>query len=243
MKIHRFLISGDLTPETDVVVRDVGVVHQIKTVLRLRHGAVVSLFDDRGHEGRARLVSVDAGRAVFYVEEMTRKNVDASIAVTMYCAILKRENFEWVAQKATEIGVQALVPCITARTVKQRIVPGRVFAIMREAAEQSGRVTVPKLEETVAFTDALDVALAKHATCVLLDPRGSQINPGPGLAKGAGAIAVFVGPEGGWSEEEYALARAKGLSVFSLGQTVLRGETAAVIGAYLAVRGLMRWSA
>lgn len=239
MKIHRFLISNDLAPGIDLMVQDPGVVHQMKTVLRLRQGAVVSFFNNRGQEVRARLVRIDGGRALCRIEEAMQKTADAPSAVTVYCAILKRENFEWVAQKTTEIGVRALVPCITDRTVKQRIAPERINAIIRQAAQQSGRATVPALGDIVPFSGALEAAIAQHASCVFFDPRGSKINVGLGATKRAGAVAVFIGPEGGWSEEEYAVARAKGCLILSLGETVLRGETAAVIGAYLAVQGLI----
>lgn len=239
MKIHRFFINNDLIRGADLTVRDAAVVHQMKTVLRLRQGSAVSFFNDRGQEARARIVRMGTDHVVCSIEELKAENIPSLVSVTLYCAILKRENFEWVAQKATEAGVRALVPCVTDRTIKQRIVPERIRAIMREAAEQSGRASVPFLGEIAPFAGALDAALAGHALCVFLDPRGSKIDIRPAAAARGRAIAVFVGPEGGWSEKEYALARTRGLLVLSLGSTVLRGETAAVIGAYLASQGFL----
>ncbi len=239
MKIHRFFIDSDLIGGADLTVRDAAIVRQMKTVLRLRQGSAVSFFNDRGQEARARLVRLGADYVVGHVEEMKAESIDAPVSVTLYCAILKRENFEWVAQKATEAGVQALVPCVTDRTIKQRIVPERISAIMREAAEQSGRTSVPVLEKIAPFAGALDAALVTNASCVFLDPRGAKIDIRPAVAARGGTVAIFVGPEGGWSEKEYALARTRGLLVLSLGSTVLRGETAAVIGAYLAAQGFL----
>ena len=237
MKIHRFLIADDLVPQSNLVLRDAGIIRRIKTVLRLREGEVIVLFNDRGQEARARIASMSVDQVMCRIDQVSRRLADAPIVVTVYCAILKRENFEWVAQKITEIGAQALVPCLTARTVKQRIVPERIAAIMREAAEQSGRATIPLLRAPVSFSDALDAALAGGGACILFDPRGLALETSAHQVAAKNGINIFIGPEGGWSEEEYAHARERGVRIVSLGGTVLRAETAAIVGAYLAVWG------
>ncbi|MFA6494989.1 MAG: RsmE family RNA methyltransferase [Candidatus Paceibacterota bacterium] len=235
MKIHRFLITDDLSPQSDLILRNAGMIRQIKTVLRLREGGVIALFNDRGQEAHARIVRLSGDQVMCRVDEVSRRSADAPIAVTVYCAILKRENFEWVAQKITEIGAHALVPCVTERTIKKNIIPARVATIMREAAEQSGRVTMPLLLETMRFVDAFDGAMTAHEPCVLFDPRGLTLDNSPCLAASHRAVNIFIGPEGGWSDEEYEYARARGACIISLGGTVLRAETAAVVGTYAIV--------
>lgn len=235
MKIHRFFISDNLVPESNLILRDAGVVRQIKTVLRVREGEEIALFNDRGQEARARIADLSGNHIECRIEEVVQRTADTPIAATVYCAILKRENFEWVAQKVTEIGACALVPCLTAHTVKQRIVPERIATIMREAAEQSGRATVPFLHDSLSFVDALDAACAQSAACIFLDPRGTPIEKYKHQANREKTVSVFIGPEGGWSDEEYAYAQQRGAEIVSLGGTVLRAETAAIIGAYVAV--------
>ena len=235
MKMHRFFISDNLISGGDLFLRDPGIVRQIKTVLRIREGDVITLFNERGQEARARITGLFTGHIGCRLEEVAQRAADAPIVAVVYCAILKRENFEWVAQKITEIGASALVPCLTARTVKQRIVPERITAIMREAAEQSGRATIPLLRAPVSFADALDAALAQSAACILFDPRGAAIGKSDYHINSGATISLFIGPEGGWSDEECARAQQRGVEIVSLGGTVLRAETAAVVGTYAAV--------
>jgi 16S rRNA (uracil1498-N3)-methyltransferase len=139
---------------------------------------------------------------------------------------LKRENFEWLVQKATECGIHYIVPILTRRTVKQGLKLERLREIAREAAEQSGRGRVPGIGEPMPFAEALDAATKAGAT-YFFDVGGKRYT-------GSGERAsLFIGPEGGWDPEERALAIESRAMIADLGPRVLRAETAATIASFL----------
>jgi 16S rRNA (uracil1498-N3)-methyltransferase len=147
-------------------------------------------------------------------------------SVTLCCSILKRENFELVVQKATELGVSRIIPIIAERTVKTGLKMERLKAIAKEATEQSGRGVVPDISEPMSLTDAL--ALPGHK---LFFHTGTQAHP----ALSSDPALLFIGPEGGWSDRDVAAAVSAGCQVCSLGKRTLRGETAAIVACYQAV--------
>jgi 16S rRNA (uracil1498-N3)-methyltransferase len=151
----------------------------------------------------------------------------------LYCAILKRENFELALQKAVEVGVTRIVPVRSHRTVKFNIKRERMAAIIKEAAEQSGRGIIPVLDEPKSFPDAVGDSI-HHDGRLFFDVYGSpfEVTTVHTLA----SVCAFIGPEGGWSDEERAAAKQAGLRSVSLGPLVMRGETAAIVAGYLLAR-------
>lgn len=228
-KIHRFIggfsISGQAASVTDP-----GLAHQLREVLRLKAGEVVALVDDSG-EYLCRLAVVDPMTVEAVVME-TRRNAAPRAGVILYCAIIKNENFELVVQKATEVGVNEIVPVITRRTVKLNVKLDRLAKIAKEAAEQSGRMTVPLVAQPAKLAQAIERAAAGGRT-FFFDVSGSRIFR-PADTEGNGSRNVFIGPEGGWDENELAAARERGFEIVSLGDLVLRAETAAIVASYLA---------
>jgi 16S rRNA (uracil1498-N3)-methyltransferase len=150
------------------------------------------------------------------------------VQVILYCSIIKRENFELMAQKATEVGVKEIVPLLSSRTIKLNIKSERVEKIIKEASEQSGRGKVPELHPPMTFKDALEHAKSNDLN-LFFDPSGKIFSPLTQEKK----IGVFIGPEGGWDEDEIGLARAQNFQIVSLGKLVLRAETAAIVASFL----------
>ncbi|MBI5153544.1 MAG: RNA methyltransferase [Parcubacteria group bacterium] len=153
----------------------------------------------------------------------------------LYCSILKRENFEWVAQKATEIGVGEIVPLVTQHTVKLELKEGRLKKIVQEAAEQSGRSVLPKLQIPMGFEQAVHEAKL-NGTTLFFDVSGKEFDKK--MIKDSEKVNIFIGPEGGWNEGEIEIAQKNKFIFVNLGKLTLRAETAAVVGTYLASRGL-----
>ena len=151
-------------------------------------------------------------------------------AVTLYCSLLKREHFAWVAQKAVEVGVAEIVPIISARTIKLAFKKERVQKIMHEAAEQSGRGVVPILHAPMRFAEALGHAIGKNNSSVLFDISGKPLRAITII--GGNRIGIFIGPEGGWDSTELEAAHTKNFQITSLGKLTLRAETAAIIGVH-----------
>lgn len=226
MKIHRFF--SQLQRDRDAVsFADPDVEHQILRVLKLRVGEVVTVLDGKGMERDVELVQVDK-KSVAGVVIAERKNLaESDREVILYAAILKRENFEWAVQKAVECGVSSIVPMVTQRTVKKDVKRERLQEIAKEAAEQSGRGRVPVVAEPIDFEEALKGARGKG---YFLDAGGKELEP---VREPDDVVSVFVGPEGGWSDEERENAKRAGLTMRSLGPRVLRGETACALAVYL----------
>ena len=229
MRIHRFIGDFDFSGHI-VEIGNERMVRQITRVLRLKAGEEVILGDGKGREYTAEIKKIDPKKIYLLIR---RENGSAHEAgknqVLLYCAILKRENFELVVQKATEIGVTEIVPILTERTVKKRIRPERLADIAREASEQSGRRFISKIREQILFSQAFD-EIEKGDIAILYDPLGAELPKD--MVKKAEHIRIFIGPEGGWSEKEKSMAQEKGALIFRLGTRILRSETAAIVGLY-----------
>lgn len=205
--------------------------HQLRNVLRLQRGRMITLLDGSGAAYPTRIESLDAGKAAGRVVARQPVRSEPVMELTLYQCVLKRERFEWVLQKGTELGVSRFVPVISSRTVVRpaaRLLSKyqRWGAIVREAAEQSRRGRLPAVEDPLHWDEALDQGagprlLAWEEAC------GDSSGLHPGIAA-AREVSIMVGPEGGISQEEAAAAVERGWRPFSLGPRILRAETAAV---------------
>ena len=250
MRLHRFIIGQNLA-SGKMVIADPALCHQWMKVLRLGPGDRVVLCDGRGREAEAAIESLDAKQAVISCAASTIVASEPQRGVTLACAVLKRENFELVLQKATECGVQSIVPLLTQRTVKTGLKMDRLERIAREAAEQSGRGIVPEIQEPMALNDFLKSA--RHPVIFFHNGKSAGVqdcksareqestrartscNPAILQSCNPQHTTLIIGPEGGWMEEEVEAARAAGCLVQSLGPLTLRAETAAIGASYLAV--------
>ena len=235
MKTHRFIVDVRLAKGL-ITVQDESLARQMASVLKLKTGETVVLSDGQGSEAKGTIARLDKKSAVVDLGEPGVCAIEPERKVVLCCAILKRENFEWVVQKATEVGVGKIVPLITDRTVKQSLKTERLHLIAKEAAEQSGRCRVPEIIQPMTLSEALAEAdVDRKLFFHVGTPQESKtptVNDDP--------IKIFVGPEGGWTDAEVDLAKNKGCLVQGLGDLALRGETAAVCASFVAVNGL-RW--
>jgi 16S rRNA (uracil1498-N3)-methyltransferase len=211
-----------------VTITDADLLSQWRSVLRLEPGNMVVLTDGRGAEATAEIGSLDKKSAVLTIVERSARALEPEKKVTLYMSYIRREHFELVLQKATEIGVTTIVPLITARTVKAGYAPERLEKIIREACEQSGRTYMPTLAEPMAFSVAVAQCPSEHG---VLFHVSQTIATAASLPKDA---HLFIGPEGGFTDEEVTTAQIAGLQIHSLGALTLRAETAAIIATYLA---------
>lgn len=229
-KLHRFIGNFDLTAAR-LLIRESGFVHQLRDVLKLRVGEKVVLVDGRGREALAELVVVDKSSIEAAVGE-AREGNEPKRRVILYCAILKRENFEYAIEKAVECGAASIVPIITAHTVKLGLNLERLRKIAHEAAEQCGRAVVPEITAPVKFKAALYEA-GDNDVNYFFDAMGEEFARVRSLAA---SVGVWIGPEGGWEDFESNTAREAKFVIASLGPLILRAETAATIAVYLAAR-------
>lgn len=236
MKLHRFIGDFDFT-HNPVRITDAELLHQMRDVLRLREGEEVIIGDGEMNEALGTVKKLAKDFAEVEITGTSENENEPETKVTLYCAILKRENFELVVQKATEVGVSEIVPIITERTVKLGLKEDRLEKIIREAAEQSERGIVPKLHEPTKFEDALADAEKNDANW-LFDFDGQPISECTLQENLPKKLGIFIGPEGGWEQDEINTAQEydtgmNKLAVVSLGKLTLRAETAAIIAVYI----------
>jgi len=228
--MHRFILSGKLSLG-ELSISDYELIHQIKDVLRLKVGEDIIICDGFDSDALATILEIRKNNLQVKILSIEKNKREASRLVTLYCAILKRENFEWVVQKAEEVGVKKIVPIITERTIKSALNITRLKKIVKEAAEQSGRGTMLEICHPLDFSKILK-DLPTGQMNLFCNFGGAQLST---VKIKAESIGIWVGPEGGWSESEHELAKANNFKIISLGDTVLRAETAATIGSFLAV--------
>jgi 16S rRNA (uracil1498-N3)-methyltransferase len=233
--MHRFFLKPETIRGDRFLISDAKAAHQIGHVLRLRPGEDITLLDNQGNEYLAR-IDTTAGRAVrgrvlrheFYKQEIVSRKI------ILYQALLKKSNFELVLQKCTELGVSAFLPMITARTIKiKKEVPERWRDIVREAAEQSGRIFIPEIYEPRNFKQAAQEAAGKEdqKNFIAYEELARIKNHDREkiwYADNSREVGIFIGPEDGFSQEEVEFAKQNGIEPINLGPLILRAETAAL---------------
>lgn len=238
--MNRFFVNPAILPENaSEVLLDGEVAHQLIRVLRLTPGKQILLLDNQGFEYAAELTEIrrQGKQEVVAAKVLSRQPAagEPKVHITLYQGLLKGEKFEYVLQKGTEIGISQFVPLVSARAVGQAVRAERWQKIIQEAAEQSRRGRVPELAtNALSFSAALRQVKASGATGLLAwEEEHSQTlrSLPPDLTK----LALFIGPEGGFTPEEAAQAQAAGLQIVTLGQRILRAETAGVVAAALAL--------
>ena len=208
---------------------------QVSRVLRMAPGDEVTLLDNSGREFAVLLTRFDRDRVEGVVQTVSDTSTEPAVEVALYQALLKGERFELVLQKATELGVKAFVPVICQRSIPTGSGDGhhlryqRWRSIVTEAAEQSGRSRLPRLEEATPFNEACE---RTEGAGLSLIPWEREETTSLRLAlqrAPSHQINVFIGPEGGFEECEVAYARSHGVLPVSLGRRILRSETAAIV--------------
>ena len=200
--------------------------HHLTRVLRVEKGQKYEISDNR----EVWLAEVEAARrdlVTFRVIERLDAT-EPTAHTALYIALIRFERIELLVEKATELGVERIVFFTAERSEKglDRAVPKRLDRwrrIAREAAEQSRRVRLPEIAGPLSFREVLD---SKQGCLLLLDeaPGGKPLLG----SLPADRVSVLVGPEGGWTDRERALAHEAGWRSISLGPSVLRAETAAI---------------
>ncbi len=220
----RLFVTGPLAVGVEIVATTAQA-HYLGTVMRRAVGATVCLFNGSDGEWTARLVTLWRGEARFVVDRMLRPQV-AEPDVWLVFALLKRDATDLVVQKATELGVAALWPVLTARTNAQRVNLARLHAIAIEAAEQSERLTVPAVHAPRSLAALLQSWPAGRRLFV-----AAERTSAPPIGATGEPAALLVGPEGGFTPAELdALKRHPLVTTMSLGPRILRAETAAIAG-------------
>ncbi|ANJ73623.1 16S rRNA (uracil(1498)-N(3))-methyltransferase [Ralstonia insidiosa] len=237
MGLPRFYVDTSLAPHTAVTLPETVTRHI--HVLRLAVGDEVCLFDGSGHEFHARLDAINKRDATASLAESTRPDTEARYNITLAQGIAGGDKMDWLIEKAVELGVHAIAPLQTERGVV-RLSGERAAkrvqhwqALVQAACEQCGRARVPAVAPVATLREWLATAKSTDAPRVLLSPRGTQSLTQWAVqsrerVESAG-VELLIGPEGGLSPDEEALAESAGFLPLTLGRRILRTESAALV--------------
>lgn len=224
--MHRFYINFPIESKK-ILIQEERLVHQWRDVFRYNVGSQVVLFDGNGLEYEGVIGKINNREAeVEVVAE--RAGIIPEKKITLCISIIKKDKMEWVVEKATELGVSKIIPIISERSEKKNINLERLKKIAIEASEQCGRGDVPNISEIMSLEETLE----KSENIVVCHNSPLSLPCDPSLITREGdqtPLSIFVGPEGGWSEKEIERFKDSNIKIFSLGNLVLRAETAAVV--------------
>jgi 16S rRNA (uracil1498-N3)-methyltransferase len=241
MSTHRLFVAPEQLAQGPRVKLLPEQVRYLLTVLRLRPGAELEVFDGEG--GRFRAVLTDGELEISAPLPEDRRRTD----VILVQALAKGEKMDLVVQKATELGVSRIVPLAAERAVVRLTSArgaeraARWERIAREAARQCGRADVPRVDPPASWAEIFALASGDpERRPLLLDPEEQILRLGA-AARGVPRLLLAVGPEGGFSAGERSEAAANGFLAVSLGPLVLRTETAglAALAVVLHVQGAL----
>jgi 16S rRNA (uracil1498-N3)-methyltransferase len=236
----RLYVEADLAAGVEVELTP-DQAHYLGGVMRLAAGAALLLFNGRDGEWQARLQALSKRRASALVEQATRAQAPEPDLWLVFAPI-KRAPIDYLAQKATELGVAALWPIFTRHTAVARVNEGRLRANVIEAAEQTGRLSVPAVLAPASFAELLRRWPAGRRL-LLCDETGGGAPIArvlAGLGATPGPTAFMIGPEGGFAAGELdALRNLPICTAVSLGSRLLRADTAAlsVLACFQALAG------
>lgn len=253
MTQHRFFVHPEWLQENRLVIQG-DLVHQIRNVLRMRPGDRIIALDNSGWEYQVGLDSIEKDAVTGQILQKTLAPGEPRTKIRLYQGVLRGRNLEWVLQKGTELGIVEFVPLISDRCLMSSLDDISAAKITRwqriilEAAEQSRRGRLPRLQPPLMFSQACEQT--RQEGLALMPWEGEhQVSLQDVLGKEdqrqeAGdearsrhpkrrpfALSLIVGPEGGFTDDEAALARRYGIRTLTLGPRVLRAETAGLVAA------------
>jgi 16S rRNA (uracil1498-N3)-methyltransferase len=232
MRLTRVFVDAPLGAGTRVTIAGAAAGH-LTRVLRLKTGDVLTLFNGRGGESEARIEGTQGASVIVAVGEHRAIERESPLNVTLAQGVARAERMDLVVQKATELGVRALVPLLTERSVVRLDAQQAArkvshwLAVAVGACEQCGRNRPPAVSAPRAFSAFLRDGAAGDGARLLLSP-SATLALGE-LPRPLTAVTVLIGPEGGLSDEEVQAALAAGYTAVRLGPRVLRTETAAIV--------------
>jgi len=205
--------------------------HHLRDVLRLGTGEVVEIFDGAGNGYIGKVDLRDSGIYVRNLQSIPSKELP--VRLTLAAALIKSSKFEWILQKATELGVHEIIPLKT-RLSDIDIPSGKMTPrlerwdrIVREASKQCRRFAAPRVHAPRAFEDFLSIEeLSSYLRILFYEKASEPWVPEPAML--SNQVVLCIGPEGGWEDGEIEQAGRAGYKICSLGPWILRAETAAI---------------
>ena len=231
--MQHFFVTPEQVRERKIYIEGSDVNH-MKNVLRMRIGEVLEVSDGNNHKYCCHIEAFEQELVVLEIDEEQSTDTELPSRICLFQGLPKGDKMELIIQKAVELGASEVIPVSTRRSIvkldakKAAKKVERWQEIARSAAKQSGRGVIPEVSEVLGFKEALEYAKTLDVVLIPYElAEGmaatkkiiSQIAPGQ-------SVAVFIGPEGGFSEEEIAQATEQQVQPMTLGKRILRTETA-----------------
>lgn len=209
-------------------------VKHIRKVLRLKEGDGITVFDGLGKEFQGTIVEEGLSSVVIRIENIYSSKKDSPLEVTLAQSLLKGEKMDYLVQKATELGVKDILPFLSSRSVpllektKRLDRHRRWERIAVEASKQCGRGVVPKIESPQDYSEMLRAAPSNALRLIFWEKEGMKLKEILEGLKEREKIFFVIGPEGGFSQEEIEEGKRTGFIPVTLGNRILRAETASL---------------
>lgn len=237
---RRFFVDTDLEIDKRVELVDESLLHQLLFVFRVKLGDEILLLDNSGFEYSGVIKGVGKKEIIVQIKDK-KEGLKPNVEVNVFQSVLKKDNVELSLEKCTEIGITKFIPMTVQRSIKSNLNYDRLQKIAKEASEQCGRAIMPKIEEVNSFYDAMNMALSeKDAVNFIFHEESEECCDKLSCEflqnfKDVKKFNLFIGPEGGFTEGEVTLAKNSNFYVLSLGNLVLRSETAAIVASALVI--------
>lgn len=231
--MHRFFADPSQIKEKEIILTGTDVNH-IRNVLRMHIGEEILISNGQGTDYHCRLENIDEISVTASVMWRLDGNAELPVTITLFQGLPKGDKLEFIIQKCVELGAVRIVPVRTRRTIvkldakKEQAKRKRWMGISESAAKQSGRGIVPEVGQVMDFSEAvkeaksMDVCLIPYELAKGIEHTRevcTAIKPGQ-------SVGIFIGPEGGFEEEEVSMAIEAGAIPLTLGKRILRTETA-----------------
>lgn len=236
MEPRRFFVRPEaVSADGLITVSGTEAEHMIR-VLRMKEGYKAVILTGDGCERLSTVVRVTRGEVLLREESVTRAD-RRSVSLTLFAGNLKNGNLDLVVRKAVELGVDRIVPFVSARTDEKKFNRERAERIALEAAKQCGALFLSEVEEQISFKEVLDRVKNYDKTWFCYE--NETRSPLAKIAREEGrSFALIVGSEGGFTDEEAAAAVAAGAKSVTLGRRILRAETADIVASAFALGAL-----
>lgn len=213
--------------------------HHLTKVFRAKEKDIVEVSDGEDNQYICEIETIDSKETTLKILEKSKISRESSVKVVLYQGIPKAQKMDMIIQKVTEVGVSTIYPlkmkrCVVNLKEKEDKKIDRWQKIAYEAAKQSKRGVIPKVEKSLTIKEAIKSMESNDLNIVFYEGQGVQkIKDILREKQDIKSIGIFIGPEGGFDEEEITLLKDKNAFLGSLGARILRTETAGIVGASL----------
>ena len=231
--MHRFFVDNCSDIKDNIII-DGSDVNHIKNVLRLRCGEHILVSNGNGMDYECSIVEIDTDTVTAKVLDVFKNAAELPVNITLFQGMPKQDKLELIIQKSVELGVREIVPVITKRSVvkidekKAGKKIERYNSIAESAGKQSGRGIIPEVKEFMNFKQAIEYAKTLDINIIPYEEAEGMEYSREVIKdiKNHKSLGIFIGPEGGFAKEEVELAMSMGAKCITLGNRILRTETA-----------------